>query len=43
MWGTENERKSLIPRSTPTALTTVDLWADLVNNTDVLDILDHDG
>ena len=43
MWGTENEGKSLIPQSNLTALTTVDLWEDLVYNTDVLDILDHDG
>ena len=43
MWATENEGKSLIPRSNLTALTTVDLWEDLVNNTDVLHILDHDG
>jgi hypothetical protein len=42
MWGTENEGKSLIPRSNLTAPTTVDLWGR-VNNTDVLNILDHDG
>ena len=40
MWRTENEGKWRNPRLNP--LTTVDLWEDLVNNMDVLDILDHD-